>query len=179
MVCSILAPTAVVKTRKSLHAYWAIAEIIPIDRLINYQRRWLQYSRCDDLSLADPAQLMRLPGFDHVAWNPESGNLDRVPCELLVLNETRHPLETIDRLLPELDLERWASRSLEIVSTEASPSDMRSFAPYLDGYQERGRSEWNTAKCPAHNGESIDSLHVNRDTGGFVCHADCSPSSIY
>ncbi len=81
-------PTAVVKTRKSLHAYLA-TEFIPLALLINYQRRWLPYSRCDDLSLAAPAQLMRLPEFDHVAWNPESADLDRVPCELLVLNNTR------------------------------------------------------------------------------------------
>uniref|UniRef100_UPI00286E7B4B hypothetical protein n=1 Tax=Chamaesiphon sp. VAR_48_metabat_403 TaxID=2964700 RepID=UPI00286E7B4B len=33
-------PTAVVKTKKSLHAYWA-SEIIRIDNLATYQRRWL------------------------------------------------------------------------------------------------------------------------------------------
>ena len=56
-------PTAVVKTKKSLHGYWA-SEIIRIDNLATYQRRWLQYSNCDDASLADLSQLMRLPGFD-------------------------------------------------------------------------------------------------------------------
>lgn len=56
---------------------------------------------------------------------------------------------------------------------------MRSLAPYLDGFKESGRSGWNTAKCPAHNGESFDSLHVNRDTGGFLCLGGCSPPSIY
>jgi hypothetical protein len=35
-------PTAVVQTKKSLHSYWA-SEIIRIDNLATYQRRWLQY----------------------------------------------------------------------------------------------------------------------------------------
>lgn len=89
-------PTAVVKTRKSLHAYWA-SEIIRIDRLPTYQRRWIQYSNCDDDSLADPAQLMRLPYFDHLSWNTETQDFDRVPCELLQLNDVRYSLAEFDR----------------------------------------------------------------------------------
>lgn len=98
-------PTAVVKTRKSLHAYWASAETIPVENLATYQRRWLQYSNCDDSSLADPAQLMRLPGFDHLAWN--GTDFDRLRCELLQLNEVKYSLAEFDRILPTLDVDRW------------------------------------------------------------------------
>jgi len=122
---------------------------------------------------------MRLPGFDHVSWNPEIGDFDRVPCELLQLTQVRYSLEQFDRVLPELDLNQWMSRSLEAIPSEASDTDMRSLAPYLDGYKENGRDGWDTAKCPAHNGESSDSLHIDRETGGFICHSGCSPSSVY
>jgi hypothetical protein len=172
-------PTAVVKTRKSLHAYWSCSEIIPIDTLPTYQRRWMQFSSCDDVSLSDPAQLMRIPGFDHISWNPELGDFERVPCELVQLNDSSYSLEQFDRILPELDLNQWSSRSLEAIPSEATDRDMRSLAPYLDGYKENGRNGWDIAKCPAHNGESSDSLHIDRATGGFICHAGCNPSVVY
>ncbi len=87
-------PTAVVKTKKSLHTYWASAETIPVEHLATHQRRWSQFSNCDDSSLSDPAQLMRLPGFDHLAWN--GTDFDRVQCELLQLNDVKYSLAEFD-----------------------------------------------------------------------------------
>jgi hypothetical protein len=170
-------PTAVVKTRKSLHAYWASAETIPVENLATYQRRWLQYSNCDDSSLADPAQLMRLPGLDHLAWNPETQDFDRVRCELLQLNDVSYSLEQFDRILPALDIDRWCRKSLEIIECDADDRDMRTLAQYLPGFDHTGK--WIKAKCPAHDGESSDSLHIDPETGGFICHASCSSSAIY
>jgi hypothetical protein len=180
-------PTAVVKTKKSLHGYWA-SEIIRIDNLATYQRRWSQYSKCDDNSLADPAQLMRLPGFDHVAWNLETNDFDRIECQLLQLNEVSYSLEQFDRILPALDVDRFCQKSLELVDRfhqkslelvecDADDRDMRSLAQYLPGYDNSGK--WIKAKCPAHNGESSDSLHIDSETGGFICHGGCSSSAVY
>ena len=170
-------PTAVVKTKKSLHVYYASSEIIPKGERTTYQRRWLQYSKCDDLSLDDDAQLMRLPGFDHVAWNPETKDFDRVTCELLQLNDVSYSLEQFDRILPPLDIDLWCKESLEIVGSDADDRDMRTLAEYLPGFDKTG--EWIKAKCPSHDGESSDSLHINSETGGFICHAGCSSSSVY
>jgi Protein of unknown function (DUF3987) len=169
-------PTAVVQTKKSLHAYWASSETIPIDNLATYQRRWVQYSNCDDSSLADPAQLMRLPSFDHLAWN--GTDFDRVKCELLHLNEVSYSLEQFDRILPALDIDRWCKRSiLELTESDADDRDIRTLAQYLPGFD--SSAKWLKAKCPAHGGESSDSLHIDSETGGFICHAGCSTSAIY
>lgn len=171
-------PAAVVQTKKSLHAYWSSSEAIPIENLATYQRRWLQYSNCDDSSLADPAQLMRLPGFDHLAWNSETLDFDRVRCELLQLNNVRYSLEQFDRILPALDIDRWCKRSIsELTNSDADDRDMRTLVQYLHGYDDSGK--WIKAKCPAHDGESSDSLHIDPQTGGFICHAGCSSSAIY
>jgi Protein of unknown function (DUF3987) len=170
-------PTAVVKTRKSLHAYWASSEPISIDNLATSQRRWLQFSSCDDSSLADPAQLMRLPGFDHVAWNHETIDFDRVECQLLQLNDAIYKRDAFDKILPPLDKDRWCKQSLEIVESDADDRDMRSLAQHLPGFDASGK--WIKAKCPAHDGESSDSLHIDSETGGFICHAGCSNSAIY
>jgi len=171
-------PTAVVKTRKSLHAYWRSQESIPVEDMATLQRRWLQYSNCDDSSLADPAQLMRLPGFEHVAWNFETNDFDRVRCELLQLNDVSYSREQVDRILPALDVDRWFKRSIsELTNSDADDRDMRSLVQYLHGYDDSGK--WLKAKCPAHSGESSDSLHIDPETGGFICHAGCSSSAIY
>jgi hypothetical protein len=171
-------PTAVVKTKKSLHSYFASTEIIPIENLATYQRRWLQYSNCDDSSLADPSQLMRLPGFDHVAWNTETNDFDRIECHLLQLNEVSYSLEQFDRILPALDVDRWFKKSLnDLEANDADDRDMRSLAPYLPGYDNSGK--WIKAKCQAHDGESSDSLHIDSETGGFICHAGCSSNAVY
>jgi hypothetical protein len=164
-------PTAVVQTKKSLHGYWA-SEIIRIDDLATYQRRWLQYSNCDDLSLADPAQLMRLPGFEHVAWNPETQDFTRTECKLLQLNDIKYSLAEFDRILPDLDIDRWCKQSvLELNQSDADDKDLRTLAQYLTGFDNSGK--WIKAKCPAHGGESFDSLHIDSLTGGFICHAGC------
>jgi Protein of unknown function (DUF3987) len=168
-------PTAVVKTKKSLHSYWA-SEIIRIDKLATYQRRWLQYSNCDDSSLADPSQLMRLPGFDHLSWNGK--DFDRIQCELLQSNEVKYSLAEFDRILPELDIVRYCQQSLELVESDANDRDMRTLAQYLPGFDSSG-GKWIKAKCPAHGGESSDSLHIDSQTGGFICHAGCSSSAVY
>jgi hypothetical protein len=169
-------PTAVVQTKKSLHAYWASSEPISIDTLPTYQRRWLQFSNCDDSSLADPAQLMRLPGFDHLAWN--GTDFDRVQCELIQLNEVSYSLAEFDRVLPELDIDRYCHQSIaELTESDANDRDMRSIAQYLPGFDASGK--WIKAKCPAHDGESSDSLHIDSLTGGFICHAGCSSSAVY
>ncbi|WP_373538774.1 DUF3987 domain-containing protein [Chamaesiphon sp.] len=170
-------PTAVVKTRKSLHGYWASAETIPVENLATHQRRWLQFSNCDDTSLDDPAQLMRLPGFDHLAWNSKTNDFDRVQCELLQLNEVSYSLAEFDRILPALDVDRYCQLSLELVESDADDRDMRSIAQYLPGFDSSGK--WIKAKCPAHDGESSDSLHIDSETGGFICHAGCSSSAVY
>ena len=171
-------PTAVVKTKKSLHSYWRSAETIPVDHLATYQRRWLQFSKCDDSSLADPAQLMRLPGFDHVAWNAETQDFDRVQCELLQLNDVSYSLADFDLILPKLDVDRWCKQSVtELTESDADDQDIRTLAQYLTGFDNAGK--WIKAKCPAHDGESSDSLHIDSQTGGFICHAGCSSSVVY
>jgi Protein of unknown function (DUF3987) len=169
-------PTAVVQTKKSLHAYWGSSETISIDNLATHQRRWLQFSNCDDSSLSDPAQLMRLPGFDHLAWN--GTDFDRVQCQLLKLNDIKYSLAEFDRVLPELNIDRYCQLSLELTESDADDRDIRSLAQYLPGFDNSG-DKWIKAKCPAHGGESSDSLHIDSETGGWLCHAGCKPSSVY
>jgi hypothetical protein len=121
---------------------------------------------------------MRLPGFDHLAWNPETQDFDRVQCELLQLNDLSYSLEQFDRILPVLDVDRWCRQSVvELNESDADDRDIRTLAQYLPGFDSSGK--WIKTKCPAHGGESSDSLHIDPQTGGFICHAGCSSAAVY
>ncbi|MGA9381201.1 MAG: bifunctional DNA primase/polymerase [Phormidium sp.] len=62
----------------------------------------------------------------------------------------------------------------------SDPWDIRNLAQYLQGYNPHGRRKgWITAKCPAHNGQSDDSLHIEESSGAFKCHAGCDPKEVY
>lgn len=70
------------------------------------------------------------------------------------------------------------SERVENNSTE-NPWDIRNFAHLLEGYRPDGRRGWDTCKCPAHNGQSDDSLHIEQSSGAFKCHAGCDPKEVY
>ena len=69
-------------------------------------------------------------------------------------------------------------RETRDLGASANPWDIRNFQEYLEGGGKRRRG-WNTWKCPAHNGTSSDSLHINEATGQFKCHASCDPKDVY
>jgi len=58
-----------------------------------------------------------------------------------------------------------------------NPLDIRNFAEYLDGFRVEG--DWYKAKCPAHNGVSDNSLHINISSGAPKCWGGCSPKAVY
>lgn len=72
-------------------------------------------------------------------------------------------------------------RPTQAIATDPTddPWDIRNFASDLEGYNPNGRKEAITCKCPAHNGTSDDSLHIERATGAFKCHAECDSKAVY
>jgi len=72
-------------------------------------------------------------------------------------------------------------RITQAIATDSTdkPWDIRNFASYLEGYNPNGRKEAITCKCPAHNGTSDNSLHIERATGAFKCHAECDSKAVY
>jgi hypothetical protein len=133
----------------------------------------LQYSRCDDPSLSNINRLMRVPGFNHVRWDEEQNKFIFKLCQTRQINpDVSYGSEQFDRVLPEIDLNQWAAT---VEPSNGDGFDMRSMSEYLEGYNPNGRKGWVTAKCPVHGGESLDSLHINQETGAFMpqCGCDC------
>lgn len=64
-------------------------------------------------------------------------------------------------------------------NTSYQPFDNRLLVEYAAGFNFIGRDGWITAKCPAHDGTSFESLHINKSTGIAKCHADCDGKAIH
>lgn len=175
--------SSVVETRNSLHCYFALQDcsLLP-STWTEYQQRLIQQQDSDP-AIWNPARLMRLVGFDHQKWDAQERSLIQFPVRLVQENDNTFTLDEFDQLLPEWDYDRWSRthQSSERVATNPTddPWDIRNFAHYLDGYRADGRRGWDTCKCPAHNGESDNSLHIDQSTGAYKCHGGCDPKNIY
>ncbi|PSB28689.1 hypothetical protein [Chlorogloea sp. CCALA 695] len=173
----------VVETRNSLHAYLKL----DYDKLLpstwtQYQQRLIQAQESDP-AIWNPARLMRLAGFDHQKWNSETNSLEQFPVRLVQHCDSIFTLDEFENVLPEWASDRWSRthQTSERVATNPTdnPGDIRKFAPYLDGHKVDGRQGWDTAKCPAHNGQSDNSLHIEQSTGAYKCHSGCAPKDVY
>jgi hypothetical protein len=175
--------SSVVETRNSLHCYFALDYdgLLP-STWTQYQQRLIQLQESDP-AIWNPARLMRLAGFDHQKWNSETGCLEQFPVRLVQESDHIFTLDEFERVLPQWDSEVWSRthQTSERVATSPTdnPWDIRNFAHYLDGYQIDGRQGWDTGKCPAHNGQSDNSLHIEQSTGAYKCHSGCDPKDVY
>ena len=182
----------VVETRHSLHCYFALGyDDLRPSTWMQFQQRLIQLQESDP-AIWKLARMMRLAGFDHQKWNSETSSLEQFPVRLVQQSDSasapgnglrRFTLDEFERVLPKWDRDRWSRthQTKERVETNPTdnPWDIRNFAHCLAGYQIDGRRDWDTAKCPAHNGQSDNSLHINQSTGATKCHSGCNPKNIY
>lgn len=82
---------------KSLHTYWVLDQALPPDQWREAQQRLAKHGNSDS-SLSDPAQLMRLPGYDYIG--PEGTPTGRTRIASAV--GTRYTLEQLLANVPEL-----------------------------------------------------------------------------
>lgn len=177
--------STVIETRNSLHCYFLLTyDCLLASTWKKYQLRLIQ-KQDSDPAIHNPARVMRLAGFDHQRWNTETNELEQFPVTLVQQNDNVFALDEFDRVLPEqiptVQQEKARREASETVASDpnSNPWDIRNFAHYLDGYQQDGRHGWDTAKCPAHNGTSDNSLHIEQNSGAFKCHAGCDKKEVY
>ena len=175
----VLDPDIIVATFKSAHTYRIQDVLYPsvgawqVDQArFTQQARELWGSDIDE-SLIDCNQMMRLPGFNHVRW--QNGTMCYHPVQLIYDSGKAHT--DASKGLPELAEPVTNKTAGE--AHDLSPFELGNFAHYLLGYKENGRKGWSTCQCPAHDGQSTDSLHINQATGQYKCQAGCDSKDVY
>lgn len=171
--------SALVESRNGYHAYWFLKTATSPSLWRNFQWRLIEQFD-SDAGIEDPSRVMRLPGFDHL-----QAGADPFPVELLSCDgDVRYSLEDFDKTLPpipdwRLKLSNLPEGRREFDDSTGHLLDLRDFAHNLTGYRPRARREWDTCKCPVHNGTSKNSLHINSQTGAYKCWNGCDPKDIY
>ncbi|MCA1628025.1 MAG: phage/plasmid primase, P4 family [Acidobacteria bacterium] len=96
-----LRPSIRIKTRKSVHAYWLVAGDCAAAEWCEMQHRLIAHFD-GDKSIDNPSRVMRLPFFDHLSFDAETGQTERVQVELQYFDPTRHyTLEQMRAAFPE------------------------------------------------------------------------------
>jgi len=174
-----LQPDLVVTTFKSAHTYRISGSVYSsigawqVDQTRFTQKAREIWGEETDESLTDANQLMRLPGFNHCRWQNDAMRFH--PVRIAFDSGKTH--EDIDTGLPELEAPIISKTEGE--SHDFSAFELGSFAHHLLGYKENGRKGYDTCQCPAHGGEAQDSLHINRETSQYTCHAGCDSKDVY
>lgn len=75
----LLPPTAVIRSKRGCHLYWALSETLSVEKIVYYQHA-LAARLGTDAAVVDAARVMRVPGFKH--WK-DGNDPFKVVCEFV------------------------------------------------------------------------------------------------
>ena len=98
-----LQPSAIIKTKKSLHTYWIYKDPIDKQRWQALQARLINYFQSDG-TIKNPSRVMRLYGFDH------HKQLPAVPVKLIWYKpENKYTVREMDAALPVISMPSFSA----------------------------------------------------------------------
>jgi len=100
---SPLKPTFIVETRNGYHIYWLLHAGTTNEQLVEVQHRIAFYFGGDS-SVAKPAQVMRLPGYD---WVKPEKNCDRFRVNTFQHNNVRYSINDLMSCFPVVSETDW------------------------------------------------------------------------
>jgi hypothetical protein len=179
-----LAPSARVETNKSVHAFWLIKGECSEQDWRNIQQRLITHFGGDE-QIKNPSRLMRLPYFNHVRYDNESGGLQYKPVELVAFEpERRYTVAEMRSSFPpaheSLD-SGPADNSIQKSSAEfATWDELHSATARQISQSEQARTNskgWTHAPGLCHGSTEGTAIAVSPD-GAYKCHKGCSAAQV-
>jgi hypothetical protein len=184
-------PSIRVETKKSIHAYWLINGGCTEEEWRDIQARLIDYFR-GDKSIKNPSRCMRLPFYNHVSCDKETGEYEYKRVEVARFEpERRFTVEEMREAFPLPAITtttRNICDSVTGVTGVTGDSNFRSYDSWSELNLELGMrimqqgvknlSGKYEMRCPAHNGESETVLFFDPQTTVVKCMAECSHSEI-
>jgi DNA-directed RNA polymerase subunit N (RpoN/RPB10) len=180
-------PSIRIETKKSIHAYWLINGQCVESEWREIQARLIEYFN-GDRSIKNPSRTMRLPYFNHVSFNKETGEYSYKRVEIVAFEpEKRFTVEEMKKafLLAEIPEK---TKSVTPVTPVTSEQDLKSYETWNELYAELGmrimqQGQKNNQgkyemRCPVHNGESETVLFFDPKTKKSKCMAECPHNEI-
>lgn len=92
--------------------------------------------------------------------------------------------DLVDRF--EEERQEWKERASKTYHIRTVPSEGDTLSTvtgtlasrFCEGFNLEGRAEYHTCRCPVHKGESEDSLHIHKESGGLKCQSGCDSIEV-
>lgn len=171
-------PSIRVVTRKSVHAYWLLEHPISPAEFEEVQQGLIATFKADK-ALTNTNRVMRLPFFNHVAW--ENGRFEHTPVtwhtfrpdRRFSLAELREAYCPKKEPVPVPKFETSIETEWDSVFAE-----MQSRFSTLPGYHVEHGGKQAAARGICHNGETNRTLVMSLETGKIFCRNGCDWDTI-
>jgi P4 family phage/plasmid primase-like protien len=132
-----------------------------------------------DPAIKNPSRVMRLPYFNHLAYNKEDKSLSYKPVELVEFHaERRYTIEQMIKAFPpppEPPKPKYKPSTGEFNAWDSLHNELHQ--RIMASGRRNSRGMWEK-RCGAHHGKSDTSLFYNPITGAVFCHAGCTFAHI-
>ncbi len=171
-------PSIRVETRKSVHAYWRVDGECAVDAWRDIQLRLIAHFD-GDTKIKNPSRVMRLPYFNHVAYN-EGGSFIYKPVELVEFDVKRRYTvaqmrDFLPPLPPEPEAKRYQPSNRAFSAWGVLNDELKQRIVSQARQNHRGNYEM---KCPAHCGDGGTSLFFNPTNGAVKCLKGCAHAEV-
>lgn len=181
-----LRPSIRVETKKSVHAYWLVEGECSEADWRDVQARLIAYFKGDG-RIKNPSRCMRLPGYNHVAYNSEDESLSYKMVEVVEFEPgRRYTAEAMRDAFPAVPAKekRLVKRNI-LASPSPSGSSFFDWDELNDELKRRiaEKAELNKygnyeMRCPAHDGTGETSLFYSPETDAVKCLNGCSHEEL-
>jgi len=170
-----LQPSIRVETKKSVHAYWLLRELITTENFLHLQQGLIKYFN-SDTSIKNLSRVMRVPFFDHVQWDGgyQYQKITIHTCD----RDARYSLDELQKQFPYTPPKKAVYRppTEPLETLESVKAECRARIMQMDSWTSHGK--WGCANGVCHNGKGKTGLRVDLASGAITCHSNCSLKTI-
>lgn len=165
-----LPPSIRVETLKSVHSYWLLGEKITVEQFIKIQKGLITTFKSDE-KIKNPNRVMRLPFFNHVAWD---GDYSYKKVSIHTFSETRFSFQELTDAYPHNE----SSKPIYKESSDDLKTELRRRIFMHKTYRVESNHQWATCQGICHNGEGKTAIAVNLASGYVHCQKGCTFEQI-
>jgi len=171
-------PSIRIQTKKSVHAYWLLAEEITTQDFLDLQQGLIQFYR-SDTSIKNLSRVMRVPYFNHVSYDGLY-QYQRITCHTF-LPDLRYSLKELREGFPYVAPKKVVYGHPErqngtLETLDDVKAELRARIMELPSWTTSGK--WGCANGVCHNGEGDTGLRVDLASGTVTCWSNCSLKEI-
>jgi hypothetical protein len=172
--------SARVETKKSVHGYWfARPGNATLEEFDEIQRRLIHHFKSDP-KIKDRSRLMRLPGFNHVAYR--DGLLDIKPVAVVQfarsLKYTAAEMLAAFPAVPAAPKPRFDFRPRRAADTlEEHKRELGACIAAHESARRNGSGNWD-CRGVCHDGKGATGLFYDPKTNGVTCNSGCDLATI-